>query len=110
MKIKKFKGAITMAERISMRPEDLRAAAQFFTEKLDAITSEGAALGSKIQEVTGNWEGSSSEKYWNQYETDIKPVFDKTLPEFLNSLSQQTTSIANAMEQADQDIANQIGG
>ncbi len=99
-----------MAERISMRPEELREAAQFFVQKLEAITSEGSALGQKIAEVTGNWEGSSSEKYWGQYESQIKPVFDTTLPEFINSLSQQTTSIANAMEQADIDIAGQIGG
>ena len=43
--------------QIRITPEELREGASFLGQKLEAINAEVAALKSKIDEVTGNWEG-----------------------------------------------------
>ena len=48
---------------IKITPEELRVAADFLEQKLEAINGEVSALKGKIDEISSNWEGSSQSSF-----------------------------------------------
>ena len=97
-----------MAGNIKFSPEEGRQMATEIVNRRDAIQGEIDNLTGLITgELCANWEGSASRKYAEQY-TELKSqVMDKFLT-MLEELSQQLNSVVDAMEAADEDIANQI--
>ena len=96
--------------QIRITPEELRNASDFLMQRLDAINNEVASLKSKINEVTGNWEGASQSSIIETFENDMYPILKDTLPQVIEGISGQLDGAADAIEQADEEVAKAFKG
>ena len=96
--------------QIRITPEELRDAASFLRQRLDAINNEVASLHSKIDEVTGNWEGAAQSSFIDTFENDMYPILRDTLPQVVEGISGQLDGAADAIEQADEEVAKAFKG
>lgn len=96
--------------QIRITPEELREGASFLGQKLEAINAEVAALKSKIDEVTGNWEGAAQSSFVETFEGDMYPILKDTLPEVIEGIIAQMNGAADAIEQTDAEIAKAFRG
>ena len=79
-------------------------------QKLQAINSEVNALKSKIDEVTGNWEGAAQSSFVATFENDMYPIMRDTLPEVIQGIEAQMNGAADAIEQTDAEVAKSFKG
>ena len=91
--------------QIRITPEELRSGASFLTERLSEINSEVEQLKSKIDEVTGNWEGAAQSAFVQTFDSDMYPILKDTLPQVIEGLVAQLNGAADAIEQADEEVA-----
>lgn len=91
--------------QIRITPEELRSASSFLKERLGSINTEVASLKSKIDEVTSNWEGASQSSFIETFESDMYPILKDTLPQVIEGISKQLEGAADAIEQADAEVA-----
>ena len=96
--------------QIRITPEELRSAADFLEQKLEAINTEVSALKGKIDEVSGNWEGAAQSSFIDTFENDMYPILRDTLPQVIEGISGQLDGAADAIEQADEDVAKAFKG
>ena len=96
--------------QIRITREELREGASFLGQKLEAINAEVAALKSKIDEVTGNWEGAAQSSFVETFEGDMYPILKDTLPEVIEGIIAQMNGAADAIEQTDAEIAKAFRG
>lgn len=96
--------------QIRITPEELREGASFLGQKLEAINAEVVALKSKIDEVTGNWEGAAQSSFVETFEGDMYPILKDTLPEVIEGIIAQMNGAADAIEQTDAEIAKAFRG
>ena len=95
---------------IKITPEELRSASDFLEQKLDAINAEVSALKGKIDEVAGNWEGAAQSSFIETFESDMYPILKDTLPEVITGIATQLDGAADAIEQADEEVAKAFRG
>ena len=96
--------------QIKITPEELRNAADFLEQKLDAINTEVAALKSKIDEVAANWEGAAQSSFIDTFEGSMYPILKDTVPEVVSGIAAQLDGAADAIEQADEEVAKAFRG
>ena len=96
--------------QIRITPEELREAADFLEQKLEAINSEVAELHSKVQEVAGNWEGAAQSTFIDSFDNDMYPILKDTLPQVIEGIAGQLDGAADALEHADEEIAKAFKG
>ena len=95
---------------IKITPEELRSAADFLEQKLDAINAEVSALKGKIDEVAANWEGAAQSSFIESFEGDMYPILQDTMPEVITGIAAQLDGAADAIEQADEEVAKAFRG
>lgn len=96
--------------QIRITPEELRNAASFIQQKQEAINNEVMALKAKVDEVTGNWEGAAQSSFVMTFENDLYPIMRDTVPQVLEGLQAQMQGAADAIEQADEQVAQAFRG
>ena len=95
---------------IKITPEELRSAADFLEQKLDAINAEVSALKGKVDEVAANWEGAAQSSFIESFEGDMYPILKDTMPEVITGIAAQLDGAADAIEQADEEVAKAFRG
>lgn len=96
--------------QIRITPEELRDGADFLEQKLEAINTEVAALKSKIDEISGNWEGAAQSSFVDTFDNDMYPILSDTLPQVIEGIAGQLDGAADTIEQADAEIAKAFKG
>ena len=96
--------------QIRITPEELRNAADFLGQRLDAINGEVSEIRSRIQDVVGNWEGAAQSSFVDTFESDMYPILKDTLPQVIEGLMGQLDGAADALEQADAEVAKAFKG
>lgn len=96
--------------QIRITPEELRGAADFLEQKLETINGEVSALKGKIDEITANWEGSAQSSFIETFENDMYPILKDTLPDVITGIAGQLDGAADAIEQADEEVAKAFKG
>lgn len=96
--------------QIKITPEELRSASKFLGERLETINAEVQSLKGKIDEVTGNWEGAAQSSFIETFENDMYPILKDTLPQVVEGIEGQLDGAADALEQADEEIAKAFKG
>ena len=96
--------------QIRITPEELRGAADFMGQKLEAINSEVSALKGKIDEITANWEGAAQISFIEAFENDMYPILKDTVPDVITGIAGQLDGAADAIEQADEEVAKAFKG
>ena len=96
--------------QIRITPEELRGATDFLEQKLEAINGEVSALKGKIDEITANWEGSAQSSFIDTFDNNMYPILKDTLPEVITGIAAQLDGAADAIEQADAEVAKAFKG
>ena len=96
--------------QIRITPEELRGAADFLEQKLEAINAEVAALKGKIDEITANWEGAAESSFIDTFDNNMYPILKDTLPDVITGIAGQLDGAADAIEQADAEVAKAFKG
>ena len=96
--------------QIRITPEELRSAADFLEQKLEAINAEVSALKGKIDEITANWEGSAQSSFIDTFDNNMYPILKDTIPEVITGIAAQLDGAADAIEQADAEVAKAFKG
>lgn len=99
-----------MAGNIKMTPEELRGGASFLRTTLENLNAQVQALKGKIDEVTGNWEGAAQSSFVDTFESDLYPILRDTMPEVVTGICSQLDGAAQALEDADQAVADAFRG
>ena len=93
--------------QIKLTPEELRTSAVKYTNGSSDIDNVLAILSSEQEAIRENWEGSAFESFDNQF-SELKPKIQE-FSQLLQDINTQLNSVADTIEQTDQDIAGQIG-
>lgn len=96
-----------MAGQIKLTPEELRASARRYSEGSQNIEEILNQLKSEQQVIDSNWEGVAWERFDQQF-NDLVPQVQQ-FSQLLDDIYQQLLSVADTIEQTDQDIASRIG-
>lgn len=97
-----------MSGEILLRAEDARAAADDVKRAAADAQSAIESLRSRLSTLEGSFRGQTATAFdnkYNEWHTGAKQMM-----EGLDGLGQFLESAANTIEQADQDIANQLNG
>jgi len=108
--IKNLTNTVKTMAQIRITPEELRGAADFLEQKLEAINGEVSALKGKIDEITANWEGSAQSSFIDTFDNNMYPILKDTLPEVITGIAAQLDGAADAIEQADAEVAKAFKG
>ena len=104
-----YKEEKNMALDIKMTPDELRTAATNLEGKRDEILDLVEQIKSMVDETTGAWSGEAQKAFVDNFET-LLPVLQKDFPEVISGIASQLDGAADALEQADSDIASALKG
>lgn len=98
-----------MALDIKMTPDELRTAATNLESKRDEIIDAVEAIKGMVDETTGSWSGEAQKAFVDNFDTML-PVLQKDFPEVITGIAAQLDGAADALEQADSEIASALKG
>lgn len=99
-----------MAERIMMTPDELNEGADFLRQTLESIEQEVEAIKRRVDDVCSRWEGAAQQSFINQFETEICPILQETVPEVVKGVAEELDAAANAIRETDQGLASAFSG
>lgn len=99
-----------MSQTIRITPEELREAAKFLDESREEISTKIAAVESRVNDVAANWEGAAQSTFIDSFSNDMVPLLKNDFPSILEGVSAQLRGVADAIEQADAEVANAFRG
>lgn len=91
---------------IRMTPQELRDAADFIGQKREEIIGEVNELQAKIDEVTASWEGAAQSQFVSTFTDTFAPMLKNDFPSVIEGIEGQLDGAANAIEDADQQVAD----
>lgn len=93
--------------QIKLTPEELRTSAVKYTNGSTDIDNVLSILTSEQETIRENWEGTAFESFDNQF-TELKPKIQE-FSQLLQDINTQLNSVADTIEETDQNIASKIG-
>ena len=94
---------------IRMTPQELRDSAAFLAGKRDEIVSAVNAIKSRVDSTTAEWEGSAQASFIVTFE-EMLPMLTESFPETIQGIESMLTGAADALEEADSQIASAFKG
>jgi len=94
------------AGRIKLTPAELRTSATKYSKGATDIRTILSTLQKEQSVISGNWEGSSFQKFDAQFNSLVPKV--KDFATLLDDIKKQLDSVARIIEETDQKIAAQI--
>ena len=95
--------------QIRMTPSELRSAATTLENRKEEILSAVEAIASTVENTAANWEGAAQSQFVQNFD-DMLPTLKETFPDIIAGIASMMTGAADAIEQADQEIANAYRG
>lgn len=93
--------------QVKLSPEELRTSAEKYTNGSTEIDNVLSILTTEQETIRENWEGTAFDSFDNQF-TELKPKIQE-FSQLLQDIHAQLNSVADTIEQTDQDIAGKIG-
>lgn len=91
---------------IKLTPAELKSSATKYTNGANSVQQVLQSLTTEQGVISSNWSGSAFQKFDTQFNT-LKPKVQQFI-ELLNDIDKELVSVANTIEQTDQQIASQI--
>lgn len=95
---------------IRITPQEMRDAAKFLRDTKEEIIEKVNSVSAKIDEVEQGWEGAAQSTFIDNYDSEMKPLLEKDFPEIMEGLAAQLEAAAEAIETADEEVANAFRG
>lgn len=97
-----------MADRITITPEELRDSSTMFQNKAEEITQILADLRSEVDSLESTWDGAAQDAFFQSYE-EMSTTLEQ-FPEILEGISTQLTSVADTLEDTDEQLGQALAG
>ena len=94
--------------QIKLTPEELRTSATKYTSGSQEVSQVLSSLKSEQETIRANWEGSAFQAFDNKF-NELTPKIEE-FAQLLEDINAQLNSVADVIEQTDQDIASQVQG
>lgn len=94
---------------IRMTPEELRESASFLGGKRGEIVAAVEEIKSRVDATTAEWEGAAQSSFITSFE-EMLPLLTKQFPDTIEGIESMLTGAAEALEQADSQIASAFSG
>lgn len=94
---------------IRMTPQELRDSASFLGGKREEIVQAVSAIKQRVDATTAEWEGSAQSSFISTFESML-PMLTQDFPETIQGIESMLSGAADALEQADTEIANAFKG
>ena len=98
-----------MADRITITPSELRDASSQFNTKADEIEQILNDLKSLVDNLESTWDGAAQDQFFIMYD-EMHPELAKIAEEVLPGIANTLTSIADTLEETDEQIASSLQG
>ncbi|WP_455136772.1 WXG100 family type VII secretion target [Thermophilibacter sp.] len=98
-----------MVGQIRITPQELRDGATYLEQRKGECMESLGQMKSKVDEVTGNWEGAAQNSFVQTFEELYKQISD-ALPQTVEGIESMLNGAAQAMEEADDSIAQAFNG
>lgn len=89
---------------IKMTPGELRESATFLGGKREEIVSAVGMIKSRVDSTAAGWEGSAQSSFVETF-NEMLPMLTEKFPETIEGIEKMLTGAADALEQADEEIA-----
>lgn len=93
--------------RLHLNPADMNEKAAQFDQRCEEFNSLVTTMGTMVADLTEEWEGQSSQSFYNQFEA-LKKGFGETA-ELITEIAAQLREVSMAMMTADEQISQKIG-
>lgn len=97
-----------MANQIRISPAEMRNRATQYSQEAEAVKGVISNMDRLLTDLQAEWEGSASEAYATRY-AELKPGFQEA-EQLIRDIAKALNTIADTMENADNDIAGQLRG
>ena len=94
---------------IRMTPQELRDSATFLSGKRDEIVSAVNEIKSRVDSTTAEWEGAAQSSFVESF-NEMLPMLTESFPETIQGIESMLTGAADALEQADSEVAKGFKG
>lgn len=94
---------------IRMTPQELRDSATFLSGKRDEIVSAVNQLKSRVDSTTAEWEGAAQSSFIESF-NEMLPMLTESFPQTIQGIESMLTGAADALEQADAEVAKAFKG
>ena len=94
---------------IKMTPAELRESATFLGGKRDEIVSAVKEIKSRVDSTTAEWEGSAQSSFIETF-NEMLPMLTDSFPQTIEGIEQMLKGAADALEQADSEVAKAFKG
>ena len=94
---------------IRMTPQELRDSASFLSGKRDEIVSAVNEIKSRVDSTTAEREGAAQSSFIESF-NEMLPMLTESFPETIQGIESMLTGAADALEQADSEIAKAFRG
>ena len=90
--------------QIRITPQELYDGATFTNERAQEITTQLTQLKSKVDEVTGNWEGAAQSSFVASF-NELYNSFMKEFPPVVEGVASQMQAAGETLENADLEVS-----
>lgn len=94
---------------IKMTPQELRDSATFLGGKREEIVAAIMEIKSRVDATTAEWEGAAQSSFIESF-TEMLPILTQNFPETIEGIESMLNGAADALEQADEEIAKAFKG
>lgn len=94
---------------IKMTPQELRDSATFLGGKREEIVVAVMEIKSRVDATTAEWEGAAQSSFIESF-TEMLPILTQSFPETIEGIESMLNGAADALEQADEEIAKAFKG
>lgn len=94
---------------IRMTPQELRDTATFLAGKRDEIVTAVTQIKSRVDSTTAEWEGAAQSSFIESFE-EMLPMLTESFPETIQGIESMLSGAADALEQADSEVAKAFKG
>lgn len=98
-----------MAGQIRITPQELRDGSDYLAQRREECMEALNAIKQRVDEVTSNWEGAAQNSFVQTFEELYKQI-SEALPQTVEGIESMLDGAAQAMEDADESIAQAFNG
>lgn len=94
---------------IRMTPQELKEAASFLGKKRGEIVDAVGAIEQRVDDTTAEWEGAAQSSFVTSFK-EMLPMLKDDFPQTIEGIESMLTGAAEALEEADEEIAKAFKG
>lgn len=96
-----------MSGQIRMTPDQMNSRANDYRTEAGNVEEVISRMDSLVESLMDEWEGASSEAYYNRYHGDLRKSFESAV-ELINEIADALDAAAKVVRETDEAISQQL--